>query len=60
MPTITENDIEPRFERFERFGSEHTPAVPLVSGQASQDRSKRYLPTPTDAIVGHTVKSEGA
>ena len=58
MPTITEDDTETRLDR---FGSEPpTPAVPLVSGQTSQDSPKRYLQTPTDAIVGETAKSEGA
>ena len=57
MPTLTENDIELRFER---VGAEHTSAVPLVFGRTSQDSPKRHLPTPTDVIVGDTSNREGA
>ncbi len=60
MPTITENDIEPSSIRFARFGSEHTPAVPLVFGELSQDSPERYRSALADAIFGGVTTGEGA
>jgi hypothetical protein len=56
MPTIIENEFE---QCFERFGFEHTPAVPLVSAQPTQHPPARCVPTPADAIAGRTATSGG-